>query len=152
MKILTFSYDDGTTQDIRLAQLFHKYGMKATFNLNSGLFGRKKELIRCDVLIHWDQVNAADVKHIYEGHEVAAHTITHPHLTDISDEEIVHQVEDDRLALSELCGYEVVGMAYPMDEIREEYVTAPEKISYRKLAEKLALKLQYSGTKKVTYI
>ena len=113
MKILTFSYDDGTTQDIRLASLFHKYGMKATFNLNSGLFGHKKELIRCDVPVRWDQVEACDVKHIYEGHEVAAHTLTHPLLPKQSDEEIIRQVEQDRLALSALCGYEVVGFAYP---------------------------------------
>ena len=113
MKILTFSYDDGTTQDIRLASLFHKYGMKATFNLNSGLFGHKKELIRCDVPVRWDQVEASDVKHIYEGHEVAAHTLTHPLLPKQSDEEIIRQVEQDRLALSALCGYEVVGFAYP---------------------------------------
>lgn len=113
MKILTFSYDDGTKQDIRLAALFHKYGMKATFNLNSGLFGREKELIRCGVPVRWDQVQAADVKHIYDGHEVAAHTLTHPDLTKKSDSEIIEQVESDRLTLSELCNYEVVGFAYP---------------------------------------
>ena len=113
MKILTFSYDDGTTQDIRLAALFHKYGMKATFNLNSGLFGHEKELIRCDVPVRWDQVQATDVKHVYEGHEVAAHTLTHPMLPKQTDEEVIRQVENDRLALSELCGYEVVGFAYP---------------------------------------
>ncbi len=113
MKILTFSYDDGTKQDIRLAELFHQYGMKATFNLNSGLFGHEKELIRCDVPVRWDQVQAADVKHIYAGHEVAAHTLTHPFLPNQTDEEVIRQVENDRLALSELCGYEVVGFAYP---------------------------------------
>ena len=113
MKILTFSYDDGTMQDIRLAELFHKYGMKATFNLNSGLFGKERELIRCGVPVRWDKVQAADVKHIYAGHEVAAHTLTHPDLTKQTDEEVIRQVEEDRLALSALCGYEVVGFAYP---------------------------------------
>ena len=39
-KILTFSYDDAVTQDIRLIELFNKYGMKATFNLNSELLRR----------------------------------------------------------------------------------------------------------------
>ena len=34
-KALTFSYDDGEKQDIRLIQLFNKYGLKGTFNLNS---------------------------------------------------------------------------------------------------------------------
>jgi hypothetical protein len=31
----------------------------------------------------------------------------------LDDAEVIRQVEEDRLRLSELCGYEVVGMAYP---------------------------------------
>ncbi len=113
MKILTFSYDDGVTQDIRLIDLFNKYGMKATFNLNSGRFGIHKDIVREDKTVSHNKVNAADVRHIYEGHEVAAHTIDHPCLPKIEDDfEIIRQVEDDRLRLSELCGYEVVGFAY----------------------------------------
>lgn len=38
-KAITFSYDDGVTQDIRLIELLDKYGLKCTFNLNSGLQG-----------------------------------------------------------------------------------------------------------------
>ena len=41
MKALTFSYDDGTLQDRRLVEIFNKYGLKATFNLNSGLLFTK---------------------------------------------------------------------------------------------------------------
>lgn len=39
--------------------------------------------------------------------------MTHPALSALSDQEIIRRVEDDRLALSEIAGYEVVGMAYP---------------------------------------
>ena len=113
-KILTFSYDDGVTQDIRLIELLNKYGVKATFNLNSGLLGQPGSVPCCGVTVSHNKVNAADVRHIYAGHEVAAHTLTHPLLPAIpDDDEIVRQVEEDRLALSELCGYEVVGFAYP---------------------------------------
>lgn len=35
-KAVTFSFDDGVTQDIRLIEIFNKYGLKGTFNLNSG--------------------------------------------------------------------------------------------------------------------
>ena len=113
-KILTFSYDDAVTQDKRLIALFNKYGMKATFNLNSGLLGCPGELIREGKRVSHNKVEPQDVRHIYEGHEVAAHTLRHPHLPPIADEnEIVRQVEEDRLRLSELCGYEVVGFAYP---------------------------------------
>ena len=50
---------------------------------------------------------------IYSGHEVAVHTLTHPNLTKCDEQEVIRQVEEDRLRLSELAGYEVVGMAYP---------------------------------------
>ena len=114
MKALTFSYDDGVTQDIRLAELFHRYGMKATFNLNSGLLGRRNVLQCGEVRVNHSKVYPRDVKSVYAGHEVAAHTLTHPMLPQIADEkEIIRQVEEDRLRLSELCGYEVVGLAYP---------------------------------------
>ena len=113
-KAITFSYDDGVTQDIRLAALFHKYGMKATFNLNSGLLGREGELVRDGVTISHNKVSPLDVRHIYEGHEVAVHTLTHPILPRVEDDqEVIRQVEEDRLALSGLAGYEVIGMAYP---------------------------------------
>lgn len=114
MKYLTFSYDDGVTQDIRLAELFHKYGMKATFNINSELLGKSGELIREGVRVDHIKVKPEDLRHVYEGHEIAVHTLTHPNLADITEKnEIIRQVEQDRMNLSELCGYEVVGMAYP---------------------------------------
>lgn len=113
-KAITFSYDDGVTQDIRLIELFNKYNIKATFNLNSELLGHGGELIRDNVKITHIKNNPGDVKYIYDGHEVAAHTLTHPSLIGISDEkEIIRQVEQDRIKLSELAGYEVEGFAYP---------------------------------------
>ena len=113
-KALTFSYDDGVTQDIRLIELFNKYGIKATFNLNSELLGMDGELLREGVKVSHIKNKPQEIKAIYSDHEVAVHTLTHPNLrTVLQDEEIVRQVEQDRLNLSELCGYEVVGMAYP---------------------------------------
>lgn len=114
MKKLTFSYDDGVTQDIRFIEMLNKYGLKATFNLNSGCFGSATRLGRNGEVVDHIRNNAADIPAIYEGHEVAAHTLTHPLLPSVvDDDEIVRQVEEDRLLLSELVGYEVVGFAYP---------------------------------------
>ena len=113
LKAVTFSYDDGVTQDQRLIELFDRYGLRATFNLNSGLFGRAGALLREDVTVAHVRPRAEEIAAIYRGHEIAAHTLTHPKLTQLSDGEIAREVEEDRLALSELAGYEVVGMAYP---------------------------------------
>ena len=114
MKALTFSFDDGVSQDIRLAELFHRYGMKATFNLNSTLLGQSKIPSCGGVRVNHSKIYPADVRHVYAGHEVAGHTLTHPRLPSLADErEIIRQVEEDRERLSELCGYEVLGFAYP---------------------------------------
>ena len=37
-KAITFSFDDGVTQDIRLIEIMNKYGLRGTFNLNSERF------------------------------------------------------------------------------------------------------------------
>ena len=37
-KAFTMSFDDGINTDIRMASIMKKYGVKGTFNLNSGLF------------------------------------------------------------------------------------------------------------------
>jgi len=114
LKAFTLSFDDGITQDVRLINLINKYGLKSTFNINSGLLGRPGSIYLNGTRATHYKVHPNDVKSIYQGHEVAAHTLTHPSLPKLeTDEEIIHQVEDDRLKLSELGGYEVVGMAYP---------------------------------------
>ena len=48
------------------------------------------------------------------------HTLTHPNLTRLDDETVAYQVENDRRMLSELAGYEVVGMAYPCGGVNND--------------------------------
>lgn len=113
MKAVTFSFDDGVTQDKRLIEIFNKYNLKATFNINSELLGKEGFLnINGDKINH-TKVMPGEVRDLYKGHEVAVHTLTHPLLTELDDVEVIRQVEEDRKALSSLAGYEVMGMAYP---------------------------------------
>lgn len=117
MKTVTFSYDDGVTQDQRLIDLFDKYGLKCTFNLNSALGGvGGASLSRDGRTFSHVRFRPHEFARIYKDHEVAAHTLTHPHLYDMPDEELIREVEEDRLALSDLVGYEVMGMAYPFGD------------------------------------
>ncbi len=113
MKAVTFSFDDGVTQDMHLVQMLNEHGLKGTFNLNSGIFSKPDHFNfeGCEVCCY--RLTETDVRELYTGHEIAAHTLTHPHLNELSDEKIAYEVEQDRLRLSEIAGYEVVGMAYP---------------------------------------
>ena len=112
-KAITFSYDDGVLQDRRLVEILNKYGLKATFNINSELLGTKNTLNFNGLKVQHDKIFPDEVATLYSGHEVAVHTLTHPHLTYLDDAEIIRQVEEDRKNLSRLAGYEVIGMAYP---------------------------------------
>ena len=120
-KAITFSYDDGVTQDRRLIEILNRYGLKATFNINSGLLDRPDDFLMIDgKKIGHAKVSAAAVRRLYQGHEVAVHTLTHPNLTELDEQEIVRQVEEDRKNLSALAGYEVTGMAYPCGGVNND--------------------------------
>lgn len=119
-KAVTFSYDDGVTQDIRLIEMLNRYNLKCTFNLNSERLGKNGWLIRENQRIAHYKIWPQDVRKIYAGHEVAVHTLTHPNLTTLDEQEIIRQVEEDRLKLSDLAGYEVVGMAYPCGGVNND--------------------------------
>lgn len=112
-KAVTFSFDDGVTQDVRLIEILNKYGLKGTFNINSGLLGLPGQLNRSWGIVNHTKVKASEVKNIYAGHEVAVHSLTHPTLVGLDEETIIRQVDEDRKALEQLVGYPVVGMAYP---------------------------------------
>ncbi len=117
-KALTFSFDDGVTQDIRAIEILDKYGLKATFNLNSELLVPEGELESNG--ISNNKVIKTQVDRIYKGHEVAVHTLTHPNLTTLDEYAIIKQVEQDRINLQNLCGYEVKVMAYPCGGINND--------------------------------
>ncbi|MBE6665623.1 MAG: polysaccharide deacetylase [Ruminococcaceae bacterium] len=112
-KALTFSFDDGVTQDKKLIEILNRYGLKATFNLNSGFFGRNGELIRNGVPVRHDKIPKEEIPSVYAGHEIAVHTKTHPFLPNLPDAQIIEEITEDHETLSELIGYKVKGMAYP---------------------------------------
>ena len=112
-KFLTFSFDDGTVEDRRLIALFDRYGLRDTFNLNSGKFGVRREIVHEGIPVHHYVIEQEEAKTLYQNHEVAAHTVHHPNLVKISREEVIHEVADDCRALEELTGQQILGMAYP---------------------------------------
>jgi hypothetical protein len=100
-KALVMSYDDGSEHDRRLLELFNHYGIRGSFYLNSGKLGAPH------------QVSAGEAHTLYQGHEVACHTVNHPDLTQLSDTAIRREVLEDKAVLEDLTGYSVQGLAYP---------------------------------------
>ena len=107
-KALTLSYDDGNIADRRLVEIFNRYGIKATFNLNGGLNDKQ------------DKVPVGEYAGLYGGHEIACHTITHPTLERCPADQVVLQVLEDRKILEKYTGYAVRGLAYPNGSYNSE--------------------------------
>lgn len=112
-KYVTFSFDDGTLQDERLVNLFDRYNIKCTFNINSGHLGHSDTLTMGDISVDHSHIAADRVAELYKNHEVAVHTVNHPALDSCSDERIIYEVDQDRKNLEALVNYPIIGMAYP---------------------------------------
>jgi len=109
-KALTLSYDDGTIHDRRMVDILNAYHLKGSFHLNSGLFGQP------------NYISLDEVQSLYSGHEVSAHTVSHPFLDITPRERIIMEIMEDRRALELLVGYPVRGMSYPYGSYHTEIV------------------------------
>ncbi len=120
-KTLTFSYDDGVVQDIRFVEFLNKYGMKGTFNLNSGCYA--PEIPNPEKPSR--RMNETQIRALFgDGvHEVAVHSLTHPFLEALPPSGVAYEVIKDRENLERQFGKIIRGMAYPMGTFSDEVVT-----------------------------
>ncbi|WP_167956478.1 polysaccharide deacetylase family protein [Anaerosporobacter faecicola] len=117
---LTFSYDDGLIFDRQLVQLFNQYQVKGTFNLNSGEFGRVAVDYQNGVEVEDSTIKSEEVATLYEEHEVASHTVSHPSLTNMDTSTMAYEVINDRKNLEDLTHQFVTGFAYPYGTYNNE--------------------------------
>lgn len=117
---VTFSYDDGVPADKRLVEIFNRYGIKATFNLN----GREASSV--------GRYEIEAVKKTYAGHEVAVHGAEHYSLGEVPDGVVIDTVLSNRAAIEEAFGTVVKGMAYANGSVDDRVVSLVKQcgISY----------------------
>ena len=120
MKYFVFSIDDGTIYDEITIGMFNKYGIKGTFNLNSELdnytwyYEDRLPITRFVLKDHID---------LYEGHEVASHTLSHPHLDEIPDDRVIMEVKRDKKNLEKIFNREITSFATPFHTSGEREIT-----------------------------
>lgn len=119
-KVLTLSYDDGVVQDIRLIGILDKYGIKGTFNINTGTY-LAEDAVREK---YYGRLKLSEAKELYinSGHEVAVHTLTHPFLERLKADEVLTEVLEDRKNIEAQYGVVARGMAYPFGTYSDEVI------------------------------
>lgn len=125
MKALTFSYDDGVCQDERLVNIFNKYKLKCTFNINSGIQSGANSDVNNNVVIA--RMNMTGLKELYKGHEIAVHSLTHPDLTKQTEETIYNELIQDKINLERAFERKIRGMAYPYGTYNQTVIDIAKK-------------------------
>lgn len=111
-KAFNITYDDGVLQDVRFVELLNRYGLKGTFNLNSQLMAEE---------FTWTHPSGMEVRRLsreavlglYDGHEIASHTLTHPYMHELPEWELMRQLGEDKENLERHFSREVKGFAVP---------------------------------------
>jgi peptidoglycan/xylan/chitin deacetylase (PgdA/CDA1 family) len=127
MKALTLSYDDGVEQDRRLVEILNRHGIKAAFNLNSGVQSGASSWVNKDGEgrdVPVRRMNVRGLAELYAGHEIAVHGLTHPRLEMLDGESLRNELEQDKLNLERIFGTPVYGMAYPFGTYNDRVLKA----------------------------
>lgn len=111
MKYFAFSIDDGTVYDETTIEIFNRYGIKGTFNLNSGL----QDFVWYLGDLPIRRLPLYEYRSLYDGHEVASHTLTHPYLDQCPDDVVVREVSEDINNLETIFEHEVTSFATPFE-------------------------------------
>ena len=126
-KAFTLSYDDGVVQDRRLVELFDKYGVKCTFNLNYGTLGFKDEVKRFTDI---SKIEKEEVRELYKNHEVAGHGLYHSSLPDVKSPLAMYEIIEDKVQLEKLTGKPLRMFAYPFGLYSDEVIDLLSKAGY----------------------
>jgi hypothetical protein len=70
------------------------------------------------------------VRRLYDGHEVASHTLTHPYMSSLTEPEILHEMRADKENLQQLLGREVAGFALPFRYYSEQIATCARNAGF----------------------
>ena len=119
MKIVQ-CWDDGNVDDIRLISLLRKYNARASFNLAPGLH-------RSERYLSWKYEGNKEVwrlalpefRDVYKGFPISSHSLTHPHLEELPENEVRREVFDAKDCLEQIFSSAIIGFAYPFGTYNE---------------------------------
>lgn len=121
-KALTLSYDDGVEQDEKLIAIAEKYGLKGTFNINSGCFPPEDVTYAPGTIHRRMPLNRLKEVYAKSSWEIAAHAYTHASLVGLPANIAAEEVLRDRKELEDIFGAVIRGFAYPYGAFDDQSV------------------------------
>ena len=110
-------WDDGVLNDLRLVELLRKYNAKATFNLNPALHEKSRRKMdgtyKFKGIYTAGKLSLDELTDVYEGFQVASHTMHHKNAGQVPDDEFMADAIDARSYLEDRFQRECRGFAWP---------------------------------------
>ena len=109
--IVTTSWDDGHVLDLTLADLLRAHGIAGTFYISPA----DREVA------HSKRLTAAQVAELGRDFEIGAHTLSHPRLSAIGDDEARAEIAGSKKVLERTLGKPVTSFCYPGGDFQEKH-------------------------------
>lgn len=120
-KTLTITFDDGYKDNLIALELCEKYKIPFVLYITTGMIGEEQYL------------NEDEIKLFHKSPfcTLGTHSVTHPHLEELSYEEQYKELNDSKLVLESIIGEEVTHMSYPHGSFNENTLKIVEELKYK---------------------
>lgn len=65
-----------------------------------------------------------------DGHEIAMHSVSHPHMNSLSKEEMIQELQGNAQMIQEITGYEPVLFRFPFGEYNNQAIDVVQELGY----------------------
>jgi glycosyltransferase involved in cell wall biosynthesis/peptidoglycan/xylan/chitin deacetylase (PgdA/CDA1 family) len=111
--VVTTSWDDGHVLDVRLSALLKKYRIPATFYISP----------RDHEFAPEDRLTDEQIQTLSSSFEIGAHTMTHPRLTEVTDQAAQQEIVDSKHYLERLLKKPITTFCYPGGNYQRKHVS-----------------------------
>lgn len=115
--IVTTSWDDGHPMDLKLAEFLLEFGIKGT--LYVAPYNRERAVMM-----------GSDLRALSEYFEIGAHTLTHPDLRRLNNQQLENEISGSKLRLEDLLGKPVNMFCYPKGRHSQRVRQAVQKAGF----------------------
>ena len=106
------TFDDGFLDNLTVAApLLQRLGVRGTFYVCPGMWGQRHELVKGEGAQLLDEDGARQLHE--EGMELGAHTMSHPDLRLLGDDQLRSELRDSKAAVEAVTGRPCRTLAYP---------------------------------------
>jgi hypothetical protein len=104
-------FDDGWQNNyIEALPVLRTYRFTATFGIITGLIGTDQKTL-------WARMTSSQIRDLsYRGFEIASHSVTHPFLTTLTDEEVMFELRESKRVLESLIGKAIQNFIVPYSD------------------------------------